>query len=76
MAFKITVEETKIVTKPMAREWVTLRDNSDERGYAPQIDHRTTERVDIYSQVVDELDMKALVATINKIHRAPEQTPD
>lgn len=74
MSFKIIVEETKIVTKPMPREWVRLSADDPKMSYAPQVDHQTAERIEIYSQVVDALDMKALVATINKISVAPTQS--
>jgi hypothetical protein len=70
MPFKITVEETRLVTRPMPREWVKLRDDSDERGYAPQVNYQKVEQTEIYSQVVESLDMKALVSTINQITRA------
>lgn len=66
--FKITIEKTVEVTKIGGKVWDIIskdENGKEERGYTPEIERRTTETVDIYQQVVDELDIYAVIQAVN-----------
>ena len=73
MSYKITIEETKEVTKWARREWKQGVDPANGEhgfGYTPMIENIEIERRNIYEQTVEELDLVAVIATINNIQRA------
>lgn len=74
MSYKITIEETALKTIHVGKRWVVITEveGRSERGYAPETDSQEAVTQQVYEQTVEELDMKAIIATINGIHRAPE----
>lgn len=65
--YKITIERTeKRTTKH--REWVVvekLEGGTSKMGYAPEMDKELTERTEVYQQVVDDLDLLAVILAVN-----------
>ena len=71
MSFKITIEETKDVRKTIGKKWEIVGKDG-ERGYTPEVETITTERQDIYIQIVDELDLIAVIEAVNKTAKRKE----
>ncbi len=68
MSFKITIEETRDVRKTIGKQWEIVGKDG-ERGYTPEVETITTERTEIYRQVVDDLDLIAVIEAVNKIKK-------
>ena len=69
MPFKIMVTETKTETKLVRGEWVVLEViNGDEhRGYAPDREKEVKSDTEVYSQVVERLDLTSVIAAVNGV---------
>lgn len=68
--FEVKIIEIREVPGKKGKEWQSLgklADGSEPRGYTPEIDCMVTERIERFHQVVDELDMQAVVATSNNL---------
>jgi tetrahydromethanopterin S-methyltransferase subunit A len=66
--FKITIEETKDVRKTIGKQWEIVGKDG-ERGYTPEVETIVTERTEIYRQIVDDLDLIAVIDAVNKIKK-------
>lgn len=44
-------------------------DGSEPRGYSPVVPCRKEERIERFHQVIDELDIAAVIATVNKLKK-------
>lgn len=72
MAFEIKIIETKVVDAEKQPEWVVLKDLPDgtkERGYTPAIPCKKEVSVERFHQVVDELDISAVIAVVNSLNK-------
>jgi hypothetical protein len=69
MSYKITIEETKAVTKIVGRNWEVVKrvDNTHDYGYTPEIEKTVKETTEIYQQIVDDLDLAAVIIAVNKL---------
>lgn len=68
--YEIKITEVREVPGKKGKEWVSLgkqADGSEPRGYNPEIDCMVTERIERFHQIVDQLDMPAVVAVINNL---------
>ena len=61
---KKTVDKRKVIGKSW--EKVSVTDGKTEYGYAPETETVQTETAEIYSQVVEELDLVAVINAVNK----------
>lgn len=72
MSFIITIEEIKKVDRMENGAWVRLRDNESEDkpqyGYAPNRIENKQEKVEIYKQVVENLNLVAVINAVNKVN--------
>jgi len=66
------VEVTRIVEyNRMKSEWEPLTRDKDHRveyGYAPKREVRQREQVGVYEQQVDDLDLAAVIASVNGLY--------
>lgn len=71
MSFKITIEETRMVDTITRREWKLGgpdgKSESGEYGYTPQIPESREHSFEVLKQVVDTLDLAAVIKAINGI---------
>lgn len=68
--FEIKITEIRDVPGKKGNEWVSMgkqADGSEPRGYSPLIDCVVTEKIERFHQIVDELDMPAVVAVVNNL---------
>lgn len=67
--FKITIEETKVETVVIGKQWSIVReeDGKIERDYTPEVETRQTVKRTVFEQTVETLDIRALVSVINDI---------
>lgn len=77
MSFEIKIVETREIKKVVGGDWVITgqvqkrseyTDDlylSDERGYSPEIEKTVVEKIERLSQVVDDLDVQAVIRAIN-----------
>ena len=68
--YKVTVELTEMVTKTEGKEWAVC--GHDEEGqrlyaYTPEIEKEVEVTEVIYTQLVANLDLNAVIKAINKI---------
>lgn len=65
--FTITITETKDVTKLSNPEWERGADPKDPEGYGytPRVEKTVTVNRDIFTQTVDDLDLKKVITAIN-----------
>ena len=67
MAFEITIRETKTVRKIRPKQWTLIGpEHSAEYGNTPEVETLITETDEIYSQVVEELDLLAVILAANQ----------
>lgn len=67
--FKITIERTRTVERTVGKEWAQigqLENGKPEYGYTPQVQKTILESDDIYTQIVETLDLKAVIDAVNK----------
>jgi hypothetical protein len=67
--YKITVEITETVTKNVGKKWLrigTTGDGMPEYGYTPEIEKEVEEKKTIYTQVIANLDLYAVIKAINQ----------
>lgn len=77
MSFKITIIETRDVTRTVGKDWKIIGQKPalsvsapaviDEYGYTPEIEKTVKESREILTQTVDELDLPAVIKAINKL---------
>jgi hypothetical protein len=68
MSYKITVRRTRTVIRQGGAEWKVIAQKDDgkpEYGYTPIVDQPITEEVEVFEQIVDELDLAKLVMVVN-----------
>jgi hypothetical protein len=67
--YTITITETRLVNKVCGKEWKPEFTNGDktEYGYTPEIEKQVEEKRDVLTQVVDEIDLPAVIRAINKL---------
>jgi len=78
--FTITIVESKEVKKTLPKVWAKIGQEenksvfndervwvSDKMGYTPETETLVTDTKKLYEQTVDQLDLRAVIATINKI---------
>jgi hypothetical protein len=77
MAFKVTIEQTRDVVKTVGKEWKPMGQEqkegafdckvylSDIYGYTPEISKTVTVTEKVYEQIVDDLDLKAVINAVN-----------
>lgn len=74
--FEIKITETRIVDAEKQPEWTILKelpDGTKEKGYTPSVPCKKEVRIERLVQVVDELDIPAVVAVINNLRKADTQ---
>lgn len=83
-SYKITIEETRIVTTKSGKDWRKVDDEEivrddkycidedepktrirDVMGYTPEIEKDIPETREIFSQIVDELNISSVITAIN-----------
>ena len=81
MSYKITITETKLVTKTVGKDWevigekvsdMKLPDNAprvkmDIMGYTPEIRKKVEVEVELLRQTVETLDLVKVIKAINGI---------
>ena len=71
--FEIIIRETKDVVKTVGKDWKVCSQAPEGNGivnvydYTPEIEKTVAEINEIYKQQCDELDIKAVIKTINNI---------
>jgi hypothetical protein len=74
MSFEIKITETKIVDAEKQPEWVVIKeliDGTKEKGYSPVTACKKEVRIERFLQVIDELDIAAVIAVINNLKKEP-----
>lgn len=74
--FEIKIVEVKIVDAEKQPEWTILKELADgtkEKGYTPIIPCKKEVRIERLVQIVDEMDIPAVVAVINNLRKADTQ---
>lgn len=66
MSFTIKISETKEVRGIIGKTWAPCGPKeSAEYGYTPEVETVKTETREVYTQVVESLSMKAVIAAVN-----------
>ena len=68
--YKITIEEIKVVKKMGGKEWMTIGRDEDDKpayGYTPEIDKEVEQTQIVYTQLIENLDLGAVIKAINKM---------
>ena len=66
--YRIVITKTVEVTKKSGRDWAVLSKDAEGRevkGYTPEKETTVTETLEIYAQVVDELNLFAVIEAVN-----------
>lgn len=65
--FKITIEKTTTERKTVDGSWEVIKEENGVRthGYAPAREKNVKETTEIYTQVVDDLDLVAVIDAVN-----------
>ncbi len=66
--YEIIIKKTVDKRKIIGKAWQPLERNGEETkyGYTPEVESTQTETTEIYSQVVEELDLVAVINAVNK----------
>lgn len=67
--YKITIETTREVKKTASPSYGPIGEKNGEKewGYPPEAIRTVTETVEVLRQVVDEIDLPAVIKAINKL---------
>ena len=71
-SFTITIRTNFIDERPAGKEWLVDSEkqgdvrNVPEYGYTPEIIKKTEFQLKLYEQTVEEIDIKAVIAAVNK----------
>ena len=66
--FEITIKRGMKVMKVVGKEWTRVAKDESDRdvyGYTPEIEKKVVEHTTIYTQVVEELDLAAVIKAVN-----------
>lgn len=67
--YTITITKTTIEEKPAGQEWEITgkkrEGGGDTYAYTPEIVKKKEVELKVYEQIVDELDLKAVIAAVN-----------
>lgn len=67
--YRITIVRIETVTYMDKTNWVKMTDNEDAKpqyGYAPPVERTKEETREIYTQTVQQLDVKYVIAAVNE----------
>ena len=67
--YQITIRRTTTTRKVLPKSWERVDTDDDGKpvmGYTPEVETLVTDTRDVYSQVVDELDLVSVIDAINK----------
>lgn len=66
MTYRIVITKTEEVRKTKPKEWKPIGPaDKAEYGHTPEVVTVTTETVEIYTQVVSDLDLRAVIDAVN-----------
>ena len=66
--YKIVITEYCVEEKPAGKQWEEgAGEDGKSYGYTPEIIRKTVVERDIYSQDIEELDLKAVIQAVNEI---------
>lgn len=76
--FTVKISKVETVVKTVGREWEVIGQEEhtgssgdttmiDKRGYTPEIQKSVEVETDVYSQVVEDMDLSAVIKAINGI---------
>jgi hypothetical protein len=65
--FKITIEETKIEKKIAGTEWERTGKDEPAYAYTPEIEKQVEVTREIFRQIVEEIDLEAVIKAVNSI---------
>ena len=66
MSFTIEIRETRQVRKLQPKKWAPVDGNTDSKyDYTPEVETVADEDIVSLKQVVDELDLAAVIAAVN-----------
>lgn len=65
--FTITITSTNIEEKPAGKEWEITGEENPKYAYTPEIMKRREVELKIYEQTVDEIDIKSVIAAVNRV---------
>ena len=67
MSYEISIMQTAERKQMIGKCWVPLTKKGDDTiyGYAPEVETVIRESVQIYTQTVDELDLKTVIWAVN-----------
>jgi len=67
--YEIIIKKTIDKRKVIGKTWQPLERIGDKSvyGYTPEVENVQTETTEIYTQVVEELDLVAVINAVNKI---------
>ena len=74
MSFTVEISESRTVVVVRKDKWVQIGDTGGPDGgtlygYAPPIEVTTTEKVELFEQTVEDLDLIAVIKAINGLTR-------
>lgn len=66
--YEIIIKKTVDKRKVIGKTWQSLEKIGDKSvyGYTPEVESTQTETTEIYTQVVEELDLVAVINAVNK----------
>lgn len=67
IVYRVKVEKAEYVTRKAGKEWKII-DKDQHYGYTPEIEKEVWETNEIYNQLVNDLNMAALVSVVNKLN--------
>ena len=74
MPYEITIKKTEIREEPAGKTWdrvSTDADGNSEYGYTPEIIKKQTVETTVYRQVIDEIDLFAVIKAVNNMPIQP-----
>ena len=70
MPYEITIKKSEIREEPAGKTWnkvSTDADGNSEYGYTPEIIKKQTVETTVYRQVIDEIDLFAVIKAVNDV---------